>query len=44
MIKGLVNAITQIQDKTTNATQDQTEFEGESKTYRISRMTIEREQ
>ena len=40
----LVNAITQIQDKTANATQDQTKFEGESKVYRRLKMTIEREQ
>ena len=30
----IINTITQIRDKTTNATQDQTEFEGESKTNR----------
>ena len=39
----ITNAITQMRDKTTNATQDQIEFEEESKTNRRIKMKIESE-
>ena len=44
IIKMIINTITQMRDKATNATQDQIEFDlGESKTNRRIKIKIERE-
>ena len=43
MIKMIINAITQIREKTTNATQDQIEFERGSKASRTLKVKAETE-